>query len=1356
MQLRRIPLLALSLLVLPLGAQQQNSQRNSELDRKSRLDWDTRPIASQVALGAVQAGLPAAQRAAWANFQRRSGSWSVQLDRRTGMVSNAMGAGIPMIPGSGNALRPERVRTRLEALGTPAALTSEVGAVVDASGIRLGEMELLTRDFIRQNAGLFPNLDESQLALNPKRSGNFGEDGYLWFIDYDQMVNGVRVDGARLTFRFNHGNLVQFGSDHWGVVRPDATAAAITPAQALQTGKDYLGDWDARRDTVARPPALSLQASVSYDRNDSFRDELGRGYTGAVGRGHYTHKLVYEMLLLRAGQPGSWLVRVSAEDGTVTEMRDINAYGVIKGGVYPGTASGKGTEIDIPLPFANYGSGLYADSAGNFSGTSGTTTLSGKYVKMVDTCGGVSSAANAGGVIDLSLGSGTDCTTPGAGGSGNTHATRSGYWWIDQIKQKARTFLPSNTWLAQQVTVNMNINQTCNANWSPSAGNLNFYKSGGGCGNTGELPDVFLHEFGHGLDQNDATGTSSESGTGEAYGDSTALTMGHHSCTGPGFLGSNCSGYGDACTACTGVRELDYHKRASNSPWTVAKNASTCPADTCVGPMGKECHCESQPLTQANWDLGQALVAKFGAGAGWVQFDKLWYLSRNTAGQGFQKISSTSGDGCGSANWLSTFLVVDDDNGNLADGTPNAGQIQAAYNTHGIGCASKTSTSTQAGATLATPAVTSSSTSTSVTLNWGAIGSATGYSVYKNMLGCSYGFIKLTGTTGTSYVDSQVSTAGTYYYAVQATGAAAAVSQFSTCLTITPSGATTTWALGGVITSSGSAAGISGVTVSTSGGSTTTGPNGAWAITGLANGSYTVTPSLSGYTFSPATRSATIASADVTGLNFTGTPTVTTYSITGAAGTPSATVSYSGAVSGSAVADASGNYSISGLTAGSYTLTPSKSGFTFSPASLSVTVGPNATGKNFTATPTGGGVTVLSNGVASASSVNGASANSAYKDFTIAVPSGATNLTIATTLASGDVDLYVKFGATPSLTVYDCRPYTGSGNESCPFATPSAGTYTIRVYNYATGSITFSVTASYTTGTTTYSIGGAAGSAGATVSYGAGSVTADASGNYLISSRPAGTYTITPTKSGCTFSPVSLSVTVGPSATGKNFVATCGGGDTPLTNGVTVTGQSVTLAAWKFYYITVPAGQTSITFSTGVSTTDIDIYAKLGSKPTSTTDAGVACKAETASGVETCSVTSPAAGTWWLGVYGYTASTNYSVTVSHAGSGDTPLTNGVYVTNQSVALQGWKYYYITIPAGQTSITFNTAVSTTDIDIYAKLGSKPIGTGDTGVACKAETGSGVETCTVTSPGGGTWWLGVYGYTASSNFSVRATY
>ncbi len=1057
---RRISFTGLSALALPLCAQFLSGRDNS-LDAKTKLDQDMRPVQTAVALDSARRALPAAQQAGWNNFLGAHGTWTVMLDRRTALPANAIGQGVPTVPGRGNSLTVKAVVARLAGLGAEPAAKSLTGESVDAYGFRLGHLDLLTRDFIRANAALFPGLDANSLVLNPYRSGSYGEGAYLWYVDYDQVVSGYRVEGARLTFRYNHGNLVQFGSENWGRVRPDVIAAVVTPVEALAAAKNYLG-WDERRDQVVRGAEIKLVAGAGFaGDDDGDRDEPGRGYAGRVGRGAYNHKLVYDVTLRRAGYAGTWLVRVSAKDGSVLESRDINDYGAIKGGVYPGSATGKGTEVDIPMPFADYGSGLYANAGGGFSGTSGTTTLNGKYVKMNDACGAISQAAS-GGAADLGTSSGTDCTTPGHGGAGNTHASRSGYFWIDQIKQKARSFLPSNVWINGQVTANMNLNQTCNAYWNGSS--VNFFKSGGGCGNTGELPDVFLHEWGHGLDQNDSTGTSSEGGTGEAYGDSTALTMGHHSCIGPGFLGSSCSGYGDACTNCTGVREIDYHKHVSNTPWTAAKNASSCPAgSSCLGPMGKECHCESLPLTEGNWDLAQALIAKYGDGAGWYKFDQLWYLTRNTAGQGFTKVSASSANGCGSANWLNVFLVANDDDGNLSNGTPDAAQIQAAYNTHGVGCSTLTSTSTQTGAALAAPSVTSTSTASSVTLNWGAVSGATGYSIFKNMIGCSYGFIKVGGATSATFTDSAVDSAGTYYYAVQAAGAAGAISQFSSCLTVTPSGTTTTYSVSGAVTTSTGAA-ISGATVSAGAASATTDASGNYTIAGLANGGYTLTPSKSGYSFSPANRAVTVSGANVTGQSFTGTATTSTYGISGNAGTAGASVAYSGTASGSVVADSAGAYTISGLVNGTYTLTPSKSGYGFSPASASVTVSNANATQNFTATATGGGATVLGNGVGVNSSVNGASADADYKDFTIAVPSGATNLVMTTTGASGDVDLYTKFGATPSLSVYDCRPYSSSGNETCTVATPSAGTYYLRVYNYATGNLTFTVTASYTTG----------------------------------------------------------------------------------------------------------------------------------------------------------------------------------------------------------------------------------------------------------------------------------------------------
>jgi hypothetical protein len=74
------------------------------------------------------------------------------------------------------------------------------------------------------------------------------------------------------------------------------------------------------------------------------------------------------------------------------------------------------------------------------------------------------------------------------------------------------------------------------------------------------------------------------------------------------------------------------------------------------------------------------------------------------------------------------------------------------------------------------------------------------------------------------------------------------------------------------------------------------------------------------------------------------------YSVSGNAGVAGATVSYAGAASGSVTADGSGNYSLPGLANGSYTVTPSLTGYSFSPGNSSQTVSnANITGVNFTA-----------------------------------------------------------------------------------------------------------------------------------------------------------------------------------------------------------------------------------------------------------------------------------------------------------------------------------------------------------------------------------------------------------------------
>lgn len=63
---------------------------------------------------------------------------------------------------------------------------------------------------------------------------------------------------------------------------------------------------------------------------------------------------------------------------------------------------------------------------------------------------------------------------------------------------------------------------------------------------------------------------------------------------------------------------------------------------------------------------------------------------------------------------------------------------------------------------------------------------------------------------------------------------------------------------------------------------------------------------------------------------------------------------------------------------------------------------------------------------------------------------------------TGDVDLYVRFNAKPTLTDYDCRPYIGGlTSESCSFTSPASGRWWIGVVNFPTGTFSYKVKAGW-------------------------------------------------------------------------------------------------------------------------------------------------------------------------------------------------------------------------------------------------------------------------------------------------------
>jgi len=165
-------------------------------------------------------------------------------------------------------------------------------------------------------------------------------------------------------------------------------------------------------------------------------------------------------------------------------------------------------------------------------------------------------------------------------------------------------------------------------------------------------------------------------------------------------------------------------------------------------------------------------------------------------------------------------------------------------------------------------------------------------------------------------------------------------SEFSACRPVVA----VTYSLSGRVTD-GSAQPLQGVNVHLSGSAsqdTTTDAAGGYTFAGIPYGSnVVVTPSLTNYGFTPPSRTVSNLQSDQTNLDFTGTPNIFALSgrVTDEGAQPLAGVNVhlSGSADRDTTTDAAGRYSFNGLPAGgSFTLTPTETGYRFTPPSRTV------------------------------------------------------------------------------------------------------------------------------------------------------------------------------------------------------------------------------------------------------------------------------------------------------------------------------------------------------------------------------------------------------------------------------------
>ena len=280
------------------------------------------------------------------------------------------------------------------------------------------------------------------------------------------------------------------------------------------------------------------------------------------------------------------------------------------------------------------------------------------------------------------------------------------------------------------------------------------------------------------------------------------------------------------------------------------------------------------------------------------------------------------------------------------------------------------------------------------------------------------------------------------------------------------------------------------------------------------------------------------------------------------------TISANTTITTTTTTDTSGSYFLSGLDAGSYTLTPTRTNFVFTPASLNVTVSnANLSGQDFSGTQTSYSVTGK---IVDAQS-------SPMTDVTVSDGAGHTTATDAT-------GVYVLNGlSNGSYTLVPTRRgYT---------FTPASHSVTVQQQDVSGKDFTGEIVYYTISGTILNSDGSPL--SYARVDAGSGNtVTTDTQGAYTFTKLQDNTYTIIPSYGSYSFEPTQRVVTVGPSATGVDFVKydptnqqtlsgrVVDGSGKPLSGVVIANGKGLTIATdanGDYRFTKLPKGNYTLT-----------------------------------------------------------------------------------------------------------------------------------------------------------------------------------
>ena len=231
----------------------------------------------------------------------------------------------------------------------------------------------------------------------------------------------------------------------------------------------------------------------------------------------------------------------------------------------------------------------------------------------------------------------------------STEAARGAFYHIhtahDRLKEIDPDFLDLDVPVAALVN---DSSETCNAYayLNPAAPWMRFLVEGGGCSNTGEIADVVYHEYAHLATMYAYLPEDASFIYHEGFSDYFAATIMDTSLIGQGFRGEG-----------THLRNL-----VNDLTWPV------------LDPYcAQSSHCLGLLIAGTLWEIREGLIADLGDhDAGVDEADRLYHFMRAGRPHDYQ-------------DCIVQLLLVDDDDGDLTNGTPNLPLIAGAFESRNLG-----------------------------------------------------------------------------------------------------------------------------------------------------------------------------------------------------------------------------------------------------------------------------------------------------------------------------------------------------------------------------------------------------------------------------------------------------------------------------------------------------------------------------------------------------------------------------------------------------------------------------------------------------------------------------------------------